>query len=354
MKIALLGDTHWGVRSDSLVFLDYQKKFLDQIFFPYIDQNNIKTVIHLGDLVDRRKYINYATSQRMKSDFLSPLEVREIDTHIIAGNHDIYHKNTNDINALRELVAFKYNYIKVYSNPFEAEFDGLKILFVPWIVPDNRQLTLDTINTTSAQVCFGHLELSGFEMDKGAVCTTGDDKKIFSRFDIVCSGHFHHKNTIDDIYYLGAPYQMTWADYNDKKGFHIFDTDTRELTFIENPFTMFNKIYYNDKKYKFDQLVANIEQMTLDQSYVKIIVDHKSKPYQFDRFVTLVEQKQPYDLKVVDQQALILDNTMVIDQAQDTLTILIKSLEEAEIAVDKSAAKELLRKVYNQANMMDI
>jgi DNA repair exonuclease SbcCD nuclease subunit len=354
MRVVLITDTHWGVRSDSAIFLDYQKKFIDNILLPYIDNNKIDTVIHLGDLVDRRKYINYVTAERMKNDFLKPLDLRAVDTHIIAGNHDIYHKNTNEVNALRELVAGKYNNIRVYTNPTEVTIGDLPILFVPWIVPETRQLTIDRINHTSAEVCFGHLELNGFEMDKGSVCTTGEDKKIFERFDIVCSGHFHHKNTIDGIYYLGAPYQMTWADYNDTKGFHVFDTETRGLQFIENPYTLFNIVYYNDVKYKLDQMVEQANKLSIEQSYTKIIVDQKSKPYQFDRFVTLIEQKQPHDLKVVDRVALIIDNTSIIDQAEDTLTILTRSLDEAEISVDKDAAKALLKQLYNQANMMDL
>ena len=54
MKIALITDTHWGARNDSVIFADYFSKFYDNVFFPYIDDHNIKTCIHLGDVVDRR------------------------------------------------------------------------------------------------------------------------------------------------------------------------------------------------------------------------------------------------------------------------------------------------------------
>ena len=63
MKIALLNDTHFGARNDSPAFLDYFMRFYNEIFFPYLKDNNIKTLIHLGDVVDRRKFINFKTSE---------------------------------------------------------------------------------------------------------------------------------------------------------------------------------------------------------------------------------------------------------------------------------------------------
>ena len=54
MKIALLNDTHFGCRNDSPHFVQYQSRFYDEVFFPYLKEHNIKTLIHLGDVVDRR------------------------------------------------------------------------------------------------------------------------------------------------------------------------------------------------------------------------------------------------------------------------------------------------------------
>ena len=59
MKICLINDTHAGARGDSLLFNEFFFKFWEGTFFPYLKENNIKQIIHLGDVVDRRKYINY-------------------------------------------------------------------------------------------------------------------------------------------------------------------------------------------------------------------------------------------------------------------------------------------------------
>ena len=353
-KIAIITDTHYGVRGDAVMFLDYQKKFLDNVFFPYIDNNNIKHVFHLGDLVDRRKYISYMTANRLKQDFLIPLSMRDCTTHILAGNHDIYHKNTNELNALRELVANKFENIKVYTNTtWQVNVGNCGILLVPWITQENEEDILNSIATSECQICFGHFELKGFEMDKGNLCSHGHDSKILDKFDVVMSGHFHHKSTNGNIHYLGAPFEMTWIDYNDPKGFHIFDTATRELEFIKNPYTLFNKIYYNDNKYKYEEMVSKLKDISIENSYIKLIVDEKQSPYLFDRFIQEIEKLQPYDLKIVEQQQLQYYDTN-IDQAEDTLTILKKSIQQLDIQCDKKKLESLVKDLYIQANAMEI
>ena len=100
MKIALLNDTHFGCRNDSPAFMNYHNRFYDEIFFPYIEKNNIKTLVHLGDVVDRRKFINHNTAHNFREKFWDKIHDLKIDTHIIIGNHDTYYKNTNEVNAI--------------------------------------------------------------------------------------------------------------------------------------------------------------------------------------------------------------------------------------------------------------
>ena len=73
MKIALITDTHWGARNDSAIFANFFSKFYDNVFFPYLDEHNIKTCIHLGDVVDRRKYINFKTANDLRENFVERL-----------------------------------------------------------------------------------------------------------------------------------------------------------------------------------------------------------------------------------------------------------------------------------------
>ena len=240
MKIALLNDTHFGCRNDSPHFINYQNKFYEELFFPYLIQNDIKCLVHLGDVVDRRKFINHNTAHNFKIKFWDRLKELGIDTHVILGNHDTYYKNTNEVNALQNLNIG--DDVKVYTKATEVNIGGLDILLIPWICEDNMEDTLYQIDNSTSQIAMGHLEIKGFEMHRGVINEHGLDREQFKRFEKVMSGHFHKKSDDGLIYYLGTQYQIMWSDYNCPKGFHIFDTDTRELERIENPMPIFKKL----------------------------------------------------------------------------------------------------------------
>ena len=150
MKIALLNDSHFGARGDSEVFDNYIHKFMDEIFFPYIKEHNITTLIHLGDILDRRKFINFKTAYNFRHKFMMRLWEEKIDTHIILGNHDTYYRSTNKINGPEELCTTPDGKHEpwIYTKTTEVEFDGMKALFIPWINPENEKETFDILVNT--------------------------------------------------------------------------------------------------------------------------------------------------------------------------------------------------------------
>ena len=351
MKIALLNDTHFGARNDSNIFDEYFYKFYDDIFFPYLKDHNIKTLIHLGDIVDRRKYINYRIAHNFRHRFMQRLWQEKIDTHILIGNHDIYYRNTNKVNAVQELCTAPdgINEPFIYEEPKVVDFDGTKILMMPWINPENEAHSLHTLNTAEADVCMGHFDLNGFRMMDHMVQTHGYDKSIVSRFEKTYSGHFHHKNDDGQVFYLGSQYEMTWSDYNCPKGFHIFDTDTRDLTRVENPVKMFKKIIYDDKSTNYNEFDIN----EYDECFIKLFVSQRTDADMFNNLMDrLYNQINVHSVDVIEDMSDVNVSVKqdILEQGEDTLTFLGNYIEQTNTDLDKQKLKAFAKELYSEAS----
>ena len=352
MKIAIVTDTHFGARNDNQNFNEYFYKFYDNVFFPYLKDNGITTCVHMGDVVDRRKFISYRIANDFRKRFIGQFQKDGIDLHIIIGNHDTYYKNTNEVNAMEELVG--QDRFKIYTNPEVVEFDGVPIQFVPWINAGNHNSSMSALARSPAQIAMGNLEVDGFEMFKGGHRHEGSyNKEMCSRFDIVMSGHFHHKSDDGHIYYLGTPYEIYWNDWQDPKGFHVFDTETRELERIVNPYTLFEKIYYDDSSKDY----SNHDFGKYKEKYVKLIVVNKKDMFQFDIFVDKLLKADAYEVKVIeDFSELDAENVSddIVENTQDTMTLLEMYIDELDIDLSKSRLKNKVRELYTEAQDLEI
>ena len=349
MKIALLNDTHFGARSDSPAFIKYFNRFYDEIFFPYLEENNITTLIHLGDVVDRRKFINFNTAHNFQNKFWKRLWEMKIDTHIILGNHDTYYKNTNSINSMQQLITTfdGVNEPFIYEKPKTVEFDGLPILFVPWICPENEEESLKAITESQAQICMGHLEVKGFEMHKGHFQDHGLEMDLFKRFEKVYSGHYHRKSDNGTIFYLGTQYEITWSDYQCPKGFHVFDTNTRELTRIPNPISMFKKILYNDKVNSY----STMDISEYENCFIKVIVEEKTDVNQFGDFIDRLHNEIHTNEVNVIEDSYNINSTAdvnIVDQGEDTLSFLQNYINSLDTDLDKNKMNSIVKDLYSE------
>ena len=348
-KIAILGDTHHGMRGDSIHFHNYFKKFYDDIFFPYLIENKITYVYQLGDLFDRRKFINFNSLYLSKQYFFDRLKQNNIKMITLLGNHDISYKNTLEVNS-SELLLESYDNIEVINKFTTKKIYGIDVDIIPWICDENKESIFESIKSSKSQLCFGHFEIDGFEMDRGNVHFGGLDRKELSKYDMVLSGHFHHKSDNGHIYYVGTPGEMTWSDYNDPRGFHILDLHNRTMEFIRNPYNIFNKVIYNDdeqdleywKKYDFK---------SLKDSYIKIVVVNKQNPFLFDNVVDNLFKVGVIDISIVEDfiDLSIEEDKDIIDQAEDTFTVLSKYIDNLTLDVEKHKLKNIMRELYVEA-----
>jgi len=359
LKIAIVTDTHFGARNDNLNFNEYFFKFYENIFFPTLKERGITTCIHMGDVVDRRKYISYRIAHDFRSRFIEKFKEMGIDLHIIIGNHDTYYRNTNEVNSMDELVGrggenpFSDDKVWIYSSPEVVEFDGTPIQFMPWINANNYDESMNALKHSPAQILMGHLEVNGFEMHMGYKADGGFDKELFRRFDLCFSGHFHHKSDDGQIYYLGTPYEITWSDYNDPKGFHIFDTATRKLERIVNTYTLHEKIFYDDTAIDYDKEDVS----KYKEKYIKLIVVNKKDLYQFDKYTDRLLQADAYDVKIIeDFSELDADNVSddIVENTEDTMTLLERYVDELDLTLDKTRLKNTMKSLYNEAQDLEL
>ncbi len=342
MEIAILTDTHFGCRKNSKLFHDYFEKFYTEIFFPNIDKNNIKHVVHMGDCFDSRKGIDFSALKWAKRVFFDPLKDRGIEVHLIVGNHDAYYKNSNSVNAVNLLLEEYDNVIK-YNEATEVNVAGLDVLLCPWINEENSEDTFKLIKTSNCNVSMGHYEFSGFRAHRGCIMENGMDGQLFEKYRKVFSGHYHTRSSDGKIFYLGNPYEMFWNDVNDTRGFHLFDTETLEHTPINNPYQLFHNLYYEDTDHQMFDVTP------YENKIVKVIVKKKTDSKKFEKYIDKLYSVGVADLKIVENFQLTESEDFEVEESEDTLSILDRYIGESETDLSKERIQNVMRSIYQEA-----
>ncbi len=358
MKVAIINDSHFGYSNSSELFIDYQKKFYENVFFPYCEKNGIKNILHLGDIFDNRKHISVKALHFVRTEFLEEIRKRNMFMNFIVGNHDCAFKNTNSLSSAYEILSYYQDCVKIHMEPEVLDFDGLKIGMVPWIAADNKDQCLDFIQTCEASILMGHFQISGFKLiANSGIKSEGLNKKSFERYDMVLSGHFHTKSHEHNIIYLGAQYQLNWSDVDDTKYFHILDTETRELTPKENPYRIYRKFYYDESEIdNIQDFISNqmFSEEKIKKSYIRVVVKKKTNLYQFDQFTQHIKSHEPYDLAIIENYDELTPNETAeeTELIEDTSTLLCQHVDDhVNTHLDKNKLKQKLNELYIEASI---
>ena len=342
MKVAIITDQHFGARKNSKLFHDYFLKFYKDVFFPTLEEQGITTIVDMGDTFDSRKGIDFSALSWAKNNYYDRLQEMGVKVHTIVGNHTAYYKNSNSVNAV-DLLLREYDNVTVYSEPTEVMLGKLPVLFIPWINQENEDKTFKLIEKTTCQCAMGHLELQGFRVNKQIVMEHGLESKLFGKFSRVYSGHYHTRSNNGTVFYLGNPYELYWNDVNDTRGFTIFDTETLEHNPVNNPYRMFYNIYYEDTNYQ------TFDTRDYQNKIVRVIVRKKTDIKKFEKFVDKLYSSNIAELKIVENFQIKENEEFEAFESEDTLSILNRYVEEAEIELDKSIVQRLISEVYQEA-----
>lgn len=295
-----------------------------------------------------KKHTFYENIESSNRYYFDRCEEAGIPQDVIVGNHDCPYTSTNRSNG-PEVILQGYERVSVWSSPKYLELDGVTFLLLPWINKSNAEESLAAIKAGKADIVCGHLALNGFEMRPGKACEKGINPALFSKYKQVWSGHFHSKHSKGNIHYLGAPYQMRWDDYGVRKGFHIFDTETMQLEFVENPYTLYEKIYYDDTE--FDSLTDLKKRLPeTDGKFVKLVVEKKTHVDWFEQLRLEIEDAEPLKIDTIEDTRVEVElSEMSVEDLQRTDSLIESYVDAYEADVDKDRLKNILVSCYVEA-----
>ena len=346
MKAAVITDQHFGMRKGSRLFHEYFQKFYEDIFFPTLEKEGIKTLIDMGDTFDNRRSIDLWSLEWSKTNYFDRLRDMGVTVYTVVGNHTAYYKNNNDVNSI-QLLLREYPNMVLVRNHAEYKIGDTKCLFLGWMNDENKAKIKRKIKSTKAKVVFAHLELNGYSVYKGYTQDGGGchgNPDLFDKFDRVYTGHYHTRSNDGKVYYLGNPYEMYWNDCEDTRGFHIWDSDTFEATPVNNPYRIFYKIYYNDTPYQI------FDPTEYAGKIVKVIVQKRSNPKDFEKFIDKLHSVGVEDLKVIESadwnHGYIHSQDFTAEEDENTIALLNRFIEESEISLDKNRVKKLVGGLY--------
>jgi len=340
LKIAYLGDTHFGHKNGDLIFAEFQKNFYTNTFFPYLQKHNIKKVIQTGDFFDSRRAIRHSTMQLVREYIIKPSNDNNINWDINIGNHDMHMKESIHPNACTELLSVYPNFT-IIDKPTTVLFDNVAIDIIPWICNENKKEIKEFIKNSLSPYCVGHFELSGFLYMKG-MTSEGERPDFLNHYTQVWSGHYHTQSQNGNVHYIGTPYQMTFGDADDDRGFWVFDTETKEMEFILNPYNLYTKLYYDHNTFDINT-IPNYNGMN-----VKLIVEDRGESAQFN---LLIEQlsKVALSVSVIDNVDVVSQNNNLKIDITDTLKIISDYIDElSETVRNKKEIKKIMTALYKE------
>jgi DNA repair exonuclease SbcCD nuclease subunit len=345
MKILMVADLHFGVRAENLAVDSYFEQVFKNWFFPLVDREKPDLIMDLGDVFDRRKFINFQILHNCRRYYFDEIAARNLGYIVTVGNHDTYFKNTNDVNAL-DLVLKDYGGVVVYREPEHMTIDGRRFLLFPWIPSGDHTKWDHALASTNADIVVGHLDVAGVDTGHGVIDDGAYGPSAFDQFRLVLSGHIHKRHKYKNINYLGTMCDLVWPDYNVMKGVHTLDTETLDIKFHPNPLKLHHRLVYSDRDGEIAPSVSNVK-----GRFVQVIVDHKEDGAAFSKWMDNLEAAGPASIFVREMlpAAITSYGDLEENRMDDTPSILRKAAT-AFPEGKREAIENTLLSLYDKAN----
>lgn len=204
MEAVGIGDLHFG-KLDSLIpsAPSLIAKSIRRVFRYALDKG-IKNVLFYGDVAERPR-LSYDDQCAFYQVLLDP-KYKDLEIHIILGNHDFAENGTHSLQVLELFANMMDRNVHVYTQAQRVTIDGVAFNFLPY---PHTETTKNAINV-------GHFEVSGSLRDNGRKIEEGLSTKH-----VTLMGHLHTKHRVRNTFYSGTLYQTNFGEYEDKFFHHI-------------------------------------------------------------------------------------------------------------------------------------
>lgn len=339
MRIAIISDIHFGVNYGRGDFEKYQREYFKE-FWGEIEKRNIKTLFFLGDFFHSRKMVNFDTLKMAYELWLDPIQKLDVKTYMLLGNHDVFYKNTNELNAL-QLISKGCENVEIITSPKQVKVGRLNYLFLPWINTENKEISLQALEETNANIVLSHLELQ-LENNPHISGQIGFD--VLERFSHVFSGHFHTPTLKQleggcKLQYLGSPYEMTWNDYGvEDRGFYILDDETLDVELIKNK----RRIHFY---HKLGEDVGWIKPW----HSIRCIVPEGMNDVDYGVAMSSLKKKQLMRIQMIAEEKEFCEEDVGIEnngEELDILKVMLKYVETNAGSLDKNKMGEIINELW--------
>lgn len=351
-NIFLLSDLHFGVRANSLEWLQNHLKFFREFYIPYLKKNIQKgdVLFILGDWFDNRQLLDIYV---MNSSIDIIMELADIlPIYLITGNHDIYKKYDTDVNSLRPFRTIEN--VVVYEKPIVVTNGNSKILVLPWV--GDEKMEEQYVKQNSHNYVFAHTNIAGFRYDNGRQIHKGANFTNIAGIKRLFSGHIHKRQEYQQYIYIGSPYSTKRSDIGNPKGVFYFNPESNKIDFTPNAYSpIFQKV-----------LLENILELTLDQTnkifnnnYSDIIVaDKHINLFNLTKFIDILDECKYKKIETVGEMKKLddeLSELMEGTDIKDILTLLENSIDDLQHQMEVLIKLKVLnKKYYELASKEDI
>ena len=345
VKTLIVGDTHFGMRGGNETFLNISYQFVDFLKKVILD-NDVQRVIVLGDVFDSRVSIIVKVISIVNSLFKF-LEDRNIETYVILGNHDIYYRKNKTVTSLEMLENFSN--VRVIRGIEEHTIDGEKCIFVPWLTnQEENDKLIDTLKNNTYTFCFSHLPIQTLRMNETQKEYAGFEPDIMKSVTRVYNGHFHVRQELGNILCIGSPFQITWNDYNNKKGVYIIDFETKQEKFIENVDSPCHvKVNYPD--YTDDDILLT------KNAFVRVYINELKEWKDVQKVLEKIELCHPLSLNIINQYENMDEDIQSNESLENIIDVIGDYIEQKKFTdnIDKGELLNRIKTIYNKVTKIE-